>query len=359
MDVKKEKFDVVVIGGGFYGCMLALFLKKYFKKILLIEKEKELLTRASYNNQARVHNGYHYPRSFITALRSHMNFFRFVSEFKNAIDDEFTMVYAVAKNSKVSSAQFSKFCRSVGSRIVPARKEIRNLFDKSLIEDVFEVEEVAFDALKLREIMLNKLRKAKIELVTNCEAKKVVKSDEGIIVLTTKGRFLGKYVFNCSYAQINDLLNSSNLPRLSFKYELTEMPLVEMPKRLERYAFTVIDGPFFSFVPFPPKKNLYTLHHVRYTPYESLTKSPKKIKRNKSRFLYMIKDAQRYVPALREVKYKGSLFEIKTILAENEVNDGRPILYRRNHGIENFSIVMGGKIDNIYDILERVGKDFS
>ena len=57
--------DAVIIGGGFYGAAIAVYLAKQrgLKRITLIEREPTLLARASYNNQARVHNGYHYPRS--------------------------------------------------------------------------------------------------------------------------------------------------------------------------------------------------------------------------------------------------------------------------------------------------------
>ena len=51
---KKNRYDAVIIGGGFFGCKIASFLKKYFNKILILEKENDLLLRASYFNQARV-----------------------------------------------------------------------------------------------------------------------------------------------------------------------------------------------------------------------------------------------------------------------------------------------------------------
>ena len=74
--------DAIIIGGGFYGSIIALYLKKIrgLKKVVLIEKEKSLLKRASYNNQARIHNGYHYPRSFTTAYRSRVNFPKFIND---------------------------------------------------------------------------------------------------------------------------------------------------------------------------------------------------------------------------------------------------------------------------------------
>ena len=77
-----KKFDAVIIGGGFYGCNLALHFKRIFKNVVLLEKETDLSLRASYNNPARIHNGY-YPRSFITALRSRANYKRFISDFKD------------------------------------------------------------------------------------------------------------------------------------------------------------------------------------------------------------------------------------------------------------------------------------
>ncbi len=48
------------------------------------------------------------------------------------------------------------------------------------------------------------------------------------------------------------------------------------------------------------------------------------------------------------------LFEVKTVLRQNEVDDGRPICLRANHGIPNFSVVLGAKIDNIFDALEAL-----
>src|ERR1700704_4234363 len=102
-----EKWDALIVGGGFYGLYLAEFLAARFPGVLLCERGAELMQRASYANQARVHNGYHYPRSVLTALRSRVNFPRFVAEFRPAIDDSFEKVYAVGRRfSKVTADQF-------------------------------------------------------------------------------------------------------------------------------------------------------------------------------------------------------------------------------------------------------------
>ena len=69
-----EPAAAVVIGGGFYGCMLAAHLRQAGGRVVLCEKHDDILERASHTNQARVHNGYHYPRSMLTGLRSRVNF---------------------------------------------------------------------------------------------------------------------------------------------------------------------------------------------------------------------------------------------------------------------------------------------
>ena len=78
--------QALVIGGGFYGCEVALELERLgLAPIYLVEREPDLFARASYVNQARVHNGYHYPRSLVTAERSQRNFSRFCRDYGEAV----------------------------------------------------------------------------------------------------------------------------------------------------------------------------------------------------------------------------------------------------------------------------------
>jgi hypothetical protein len=57
---------------------------------------------------------------------------------------------------------------------------------------------------------------------------------------------------------------------------------------------------------------------------------------------------------LAEARYSRSLFEIKTVLQHNEIDDGRPIFFRKDHGYPNYYTVVGGKLDNIYDALDAI-----
>ena len=70
----------------------------------------------------------------------------------------------------------------------------------------------------------------------------------------------------------------------------------------------------------------------------------------------MVRDASRYLPLLAKSTYRESLFEVKTTLAKNEYDDGRPILFRESTNAPGLYSVLGGKIDNIYDILEFINE---
>ena len=53
---------IAIIGSGFFGLTLGLFLSKT-NEVHIFEKEKKILNGASAANQFRFHLGYHYPRS--------------------------------------------------------------------------------------------------------------------------------------------------------------------------------------------------------------------------------------------------------------------------------------------------------
>src|SRR3954470_20833788 len=124
------EWDAVVVGGGFFGASLALLLQERVKSVLLLEQEPALMTRASYHNQARVHAGYHYPRSLMTAVRSRINFPGFLKDFAESIVQDFPAYYAVARTfSKVSASQFAHFMARVGAPLQPASPAVAKLFN--------------------------------------------------------------------------------------------------------------------------------------------------------------------------------------------------------------------------------------
>ena len=365
MFLSDSKTYSIVIGGGFYGANIALFLAQKNKgQVILLEKESSLLSRASYNNQARVHNGYHYPRSFTTAFRSRINLPRFVEDWPSAVKKDFTKIYAIARNnSKVTAKQFARFCKEISAKIEPA-DEFSNLFNSRLIEKSFLVEEYAFDASALAAWAQEQLELAGIEVRLNTSVTEITKQQSGLMVGYEYAGSLKKIsaekVFNCTYSGLNQLGGDFNGTHTKLKHEITEMALMQMPDSLKNIGITVMDGPFFSMMPFPPR-GLHTLSHVRYTPHFSWKDQQdihpyKKLEEydQATRSDRMVRDAARYLPDVLEAKYVDSLFEVKTILIKNETDDGRPILFEKHPELPGCDSVLGGKIDNIYDVLEKL-----
>jgi hypothetical protein len=68
----------------------------------------------------------------------------------------------------------------------------------------------------------------------------------------------------------------------------------------------------------------------------------------------MVRDAGRYLPAVLDAAHVDSLFEVKTVLEKNETDDGRPILFERHQDLPGAYSILGGKVDNIYDVLDRL-----
>lgn len=63
------------------------------QRVCILEFDSSPLGRATYINQARVHMGYHYPRSLTTALKSAGYFKRFCEDYKFCIYESFEQIY--------------------------------------------------------------------------------------------------------------------------------------------------------------------------------------------------------------------------------------------------------------------------
>ena len=70
----------------------------------------------------------------------------------------------------------------------------------------------------------------------------------------------------------------------------------------------------------------------------------------------MLADAKRYLPCLERARHVDSLYEIKTVLPQSESDDSRPILYKQDHRLKGYTCIMGGKLDNIYDVLKELAR---
>lgn len=357
------QYDYVVIGGGFYGCCLALYLRSISARVLVVEAGPRLMDRASRVNQARVHTGFHYPRSAATAVKSMLLHRRFLADFPEAVVGDFQMLYAIARRrSKVTAKKFHRMFRDMGAPIELATPSHRALFDPDMVEDVFACFEVAFDHKILGTQVAARMADAGIEVRLETELVGLADHRSGVVASLSDGsEVTARYAFNITYAQINAVLAKAGLPGARLKHEVAELALIEPPREMDKIGVTVMDGPFFSTMPYP-SEGLYSLTHVRYTPHESWADNPEARDpyrhlaslEPETRFAFMQRDAQRYLPCLAGATYRRSIYDVKTILIKNEADDGRPILYHQKPETSRVISILGGKIDNIYDLFEAV-----
>lgn len=360
--------EVIVIGGGFYGLRIALYLRVQIgvPHVTVLEREGESMTRASLVNQARVHNGYHYPRSILTAFRSRINFPRFVDEYHEAVVDDFAHYYAISsRNSKVNGRQFELFCLRIGAEFEVASSEATGLFDQRSVDGVYSVREYGFDSHILRSLLLDRIGDVgHIDVLTGHEVSGVERVDGGIRVRASDGDFVASRVINATYSRLNEINRASGLETFELQQEVAEMALVNLPSRLKSSAFTVMDGPFFSMMPYPTR-NAHTLSHVRYTPHNrwrdgslGTTSADLDVTLNRAResstYRRMRADVLRYLPVFEDAEYVDSIFEVKTVPTRSGDNDSRPILFKSDVGIPGYSCVLGGKLDNIYDVFKEL-----
>lgn len=375
-----KQYDRIIIGAGLYGLYAAKFCGERGDKVLVLEYDKAPFERATYINQARVHMGYHYPRSLTTAVKSAGYFKRFVEDFGFCIHDKFDQVYATSdKFSWTNARQFMDFCKAAGIRcdeVAPSR-----YFKQGMCDGAFMTEEYTYDAKILQKYYEEEL--GKLESVTICyEARieKIIKSGDSFSVwLAGDVCVEAPFVLNATYASVNqviDKVEGIDKEFFNIKYELCEIILCEPSETLKGTGITVMDGPFFSIMPFG-KTGLHSLTSVTFTPHvTSYDKVPsfgcqKGVEagehactkgnlgncnlcphKPESAWPYMSHLADKYMREEFGYTYKESLYSMKPILKSSEVDDSRPTAIRVMSEGPTFISVLSGKINTVYDLDE-------
>jgi len=370
---KFEYFDTVIIGAGIYGLYSALSLARRKRKVAIIEYEDQAFKRGSYINQARVHYGYHYPRSYSTAIKSAGYFERFVKDFDFAINNKFSKIYGVAeKYSMTNSIEFKRFCKNVKLKCdpIPSNK----YFNSKYVEEAYETEEYAFDAVKIRDFFLTELKKyPSVKFYYSQKIIKIKKDDDKYLLTTSDNvKISTEFVLNATYASTNQILDVFGFENFKIKYELCEIIICDTSSNIKEVGLTLMDGPFFSLMPFG-LIGKHSLTSVSFTPHKtSFSEFPtfscqrinKKCTPNnlencneclakpKTAWPYMSQLAHKYLTNNIEFSYINSLFTIKPILKVAEVDDSRPTIVKTFSNKPKFVSVFSGKINTIYDLDE-------
>ena len=84
-----------------------------------------------------------------------------------------------------------------------ATAKLRDLFNGDLIDEVFEVSEIAFDADSLARDMERRLDDAGVEVRLDCDARVAGTGDLHVDLETTEGARRAGFVVNCTYAALD------------------------------------------------------------------------------------------------------------------------------------------------------------
>lgn len=366
--------DKIIIGAGLYGLYSALYCGKKNENVLVIEKDDQAFKRATYINQARVHMGYHYPRSYSTAIKSANYFEKFNKDYGFSILTEFDQIYATSKHfSWTNAKQFKKFCDN--AKIMCEEVPTDKYFNSDMCDGAFLTEEYTYDAHILRDFLLKEISKySNIQIKYSTDITKIYKKNTVYTVVdSNENEYSAPFILNSTYASTNEINKLLGFEPFKIKYELCEIILCEVNDSFKNTGITVMDGPFFSIMPFG-KTGYHSLTSVTFTPhqtsYDELPTfgcqarsngfcTPEKLgncndcpAKPVSAWESMSTMARKYLKDKYQFKYVKSLYSMKPILMASEIDDSRPTVIKKYSNNPTFVSVLSGKINTVYDLEE-------
>ncbi|MBR5248268.1 MAG: FAD-dependent oxidoreductase [Lachnospiraceae bacterium] len=372
--------DKIIIGAGLYGLYAALYCARRGQEVVVLEMEKEAFSRATFVNQARVHMGYHYPRSLSTAMKSAGYFKRFVEDYGCCIHSEFDQVYATSSHfSWTDAKEFKKFCKDAD---IPCKDlPVDSYFKEGVCDGAFLTKEYTYDAHLLRDYILEQLAEfPNARIMYSRQLERIIKREHCYEVYAKVNdgaleRYEAPFVLNATYASVNQVLSrveGVETKPFALKYELCEIILCKVSENLVGTGLTVMDGPFFSIMPFG-KTGYHSLTSVTFTPHKaSFEEYPRFACQQgqaelckgalgncntcsnhpESAWEYMAALARKYMRDEYVFTYDHSLFSMKPILKASEIDDSRPTVIKLASTDPTFVSVLSGKINTIYDLDE-------
>ncbi len=279
------------------------------------------------------------------------------------------------------AGQFEKVCRNAG---IPCEKlDQKNYFNAGCVEEAYKTQEYTYDAVLLRDYFLTCLAAyPSVQILCRTKIDSIWKEQEKFCISCQNGKtFVTAFLLNAAYAAANMISDMARMDLFKLKYELCEIILCKADEKLRDKGITVMDGPFFSIMPFG-KTGYHSLTSVTFTPHEtSFSKMPefscqKSGRRDlecgdrhrlgncnlcdqkpESAWDYMAGLAEKYLRPEFGFAYEKSLFSVKPVLASAEIDDSRPTVIRVLSKNPVYIAVLSGKINTVYDLDEVLDQE--
>lgn len=313
---------IAVVGGGVFGATTAVDLARAGADVDLYEAQSDLLLGATARCQARLHSGYHYPRSDATAAAARDAAPEFEARYPQAIRRA-AQHYVIAGDSRVSADEYLEFCHRLGlpyEIVEPPQVHGAQL--------CVRVPEAFIDVDILRRILRRDLAMAGVDVLYETPGGAPMPGYD-LTVMATYGQ-----------------------PWLKpLRYELCEVALVEVA-RYEGQSFVVLDGNYVSLDPYGRVHMIYdvvnSVHAVGEIPdqYQDLLGRWGPVRTALSRWEVMLQTAGQQLRGLEPggqgvAIYHGSLFAVRAVLPDVDATDERPTLVERTGDIVS---ILSGKI---------------
>lgn len=271
--------SVIIVGGGWYGCHIAIALKKLNYEVVILEQNDEILSQISGNFGIRIHAGPHYPRSKKTRESCQNAFHQFIAAYPELVVQHDYSRYALGTldteqhSAKISLEEFRAVCNEVPN-VKNIEIDSASYHDLLGAWDVYEPSIVVGDLLRSR--FKPYLVGAGVTVVCNFQVQSIEQVLDSMQIMSDTGQIIrGDYIINATGYQS---FSPSRLD-LPFKIEVIYQPclalLYQDLKATERpFSFTVMDGLFPSLIPYcdSEKDTLvdeitcrkYILYHCKY-----------------------------------------------------------------------------------------------
>lgn len=348
--------NVAVVGAGIYGLTTALELDDAGYNVDLFEKNIDIMTAASWANQWRLHRGYHYPRSESTANSCKNSAIEFRDKFPEAVIEKSNHYYCIAnERTKTSGDEFITFCNQMDLSFKSAEPDIINM---EKIDTAIQATENRIDPHALKNRLRTDLNESNINLFL----------DEKITGLKELSH---DYIVVATYAGINKLFDKGSTLRGRYKFQFCEKPVVKLPSEFNQMSLVVMDGPFMCFDPYGQTDTFLlgnVVHSVHETStgerpnfdqkYRNLLGSGLVSSPEITNFDQFIESGVEFIPSLSEAEHLGSLYAIRTVLADVEDTDERPtIIERENNIFKVFSGKLASCVPAANEIVEKIEQE--
>lgn len=337
---------VAIIGSGIYGCFIALKLKEMFNSnITIYEKNSDIMSAAIMNNQHRLHQGYHYPRSKETINECLESYDNFLMDFNDCIEKIDNNFYLIHKNSYVNYEEYINIYKNLNLNFEIIDKNIffnnEKYVRKEDITGIIKVEEKTIKLDILKRTIKDKLKNSNIEIILNS---KITNKE----ICEFKKEY--DYVINCTYNDFNlNLINKKEI-----KHELCSLLLIDNYFDKNK-SYTIMDGNFVSI--YSNGYDKHTISSVKETPFlkfdddelEFYSKNINNIFNDLDVKKKILEDAEKYF-IIDDSKIHSHYLTIKT-KEKYDTNDKRETFYIKE---DNYISIFCGKISSIYVLWKKL-----